>query len=574
MRTCSTANLTEKIKFQREEIEKLRREVYGTDKNLASKYIAAFTKEYVDYERVSSFEELYDEALKADIIYLGDYHALDKCQDFHSEFLAKLAGQTPNLMLAVEMLYGRNQRALDALMSGTISEKDFLRRVRYAIEWGYRWETYKKVLDTASQSGIKVWAVDCESRNSLSILKRDVYAAKKIVSILKANPGKKLVVIFGESHLASSHLPYQVKKLLQKENMRQRELFILQNIDEIYWNLACRGFEDESVVKVKSNKFCVFTATPFAKYESYRQVLEGWKALESDDDEIYINLTIYNLIDAILNFIRVNKYEHCLRDEGRCIEFMVDAYPEIYSAEDWETFESFLRVSDLSQPELQSILYHTRNNGSCYVPSVNAIYIGKFDLVHGAEEAAHFVNFACKREQLVEDGSGSRKKYHRVNTFYTKVIEEALGYFGSKLFDPSRDQIKESIFLNPHLLPEGGIRKLTALSITDYEFIRKFIHIHKRFEKEYRTVDKIPAEILRGIRARGRKYMLAAHELGYILGEQLYSGYIDGEVSREEIAQLFFLKFDQTGSALEKYLELTERLDFHLPLTRGRATRL
>jgi len=42
---------------------------------------------------------------------------------------------------------------------------------------------------------------------------------------------------------------------------------VLQNLEEIYWQLAERGQEQVDVVTLGPDRFCVFNTSPIAKYE-------------------------------------------------------------------------------------------------------------------------------------------------------------------------------------------------------------------------------------------------------------------------------------------------------------------
>jgi hypothetical protein len=551
---CKTENLTEKILFQQEAITQLKREIFGTDKKPQSKYIQEYMAEFTDFESLSSYSELLEAARGSRIVYVGDYHALDKCQRFQARLVEDLADGP--VLLAVEMLYGRNQRALDDWMAGRIDDDHFRRRVRFDLEWGYTWEEYRAVLEVARRRGIPVYCIDSGPRNDLRyIRKRDTAVATKIADILRRNPDHTLVVGFGESHLASTHLPGKVRGHFPRGTLG-RDLIILQNVDEIYWRAACAGAEDAHVLKVSEDIFCVLNATPFEKYEAYRRQLEIWKAQDQDDQQLDLTSTIYNLINAIADFVRIDRYGYCLTNDGVCIEFFIDAYPEVYSRDEFAEFERLLDSGSFTRGQIQRILQHALQNGSCYVPRVNAIYVGKFDLVHGAEEAAHFVNFALKRQRYQHYRPSSLST---MDEFYLTVLEEALGYLGSKIIDPRRNQVLESPIL--HCQHSGALGPRThGVTRKQLRWMRRFVLIHKEMEVRYGSMKTLPEIIPRGLQSRGRNFALLTHELGYLLGEQLYRGYVDGLLSRAELADLYCTRFEEEGGPLRAYLDLAERV--------------
>jgi hypothetical protein len=194
--------------------------------------------------------------------------------------------------------------------------------------------------------------------------------------------------------------------------------------------------------------------------------------------------------------------------------------------------------------------------GSCYVPGVNAIFIGKFELVHAAEEAAHFVNFALKRQRY--------RRYRCTpmevaGEFYLSALEEALGYFGSKLIDPRRDQTVESLVLKCPS-PRSELLRRLGIKSAQIRWMREFILAHKEMERDYTRRERIPPVIRRGLKAKGPVFTVLTHELGYLLGEQMYRGYVSGLLSRRQIARLYATRFEECGPPFAAYLDLAERL--------------
>jgi len=563
---CKTENLAEKIRFQQKEVERLKVEIFGTDRMPKSRYIRNFMNEFVEFEAISTHDDLLQDARGARFIYVGDYHALDKYQKFQEELLKDLA-QEHSLVLAVEMFYARNQRALDDWMNGKISEEQFLRRVRYRLEWGYGWDSYRDLLQAARKLGVPVFGVDCSPRNDLRYIRaRDTAAAARIADLSRNFPDRKVMVLFGESHLAAAHLPAKVRRHFPGPSPPQ-DLTVLQNLDEVYWKVACDGFEGKRVVRLRPGVYCVFNTTPFEKYEAYRRQLEIWKSQDREESQLDLTSTVYNLIVAVTDFIGVDRYRYCLTKEKVCIEFFVDAYPEVYSFEDFSDFETLLESSDFKKTQVHEILNHTLRRGSCYVPGINAIFIGKFNLTHGAEEAAHFVNFALKQQRFEHYRP---EPLDQADEFYLSVLEEALGYFGSKLVDSSRNHLEESLVLNPGRA-RGAARKLLGLGSADLRWMRRFLIAHKDLERDYPTRRRIPPVIGRGVSSRGRIFTILTHELGYLLGEQIYLAYLDGLLSRRDIAELFRTRFEEAGPCAEAYFTLAERMEkIRLPLNLDR----
>ena len=527
------------------------------DPNSARKYIQDFHKDFQRFEEISSFDDLILAGARSDIVFVGDYHALPSAQAFETRLLRELASRSPSIALCLEMIYGHQQRFLDRFMRGAMSEDEFLRRIRYDLEWGYDWQHFRPLFEVAREYSLPVFGIDCEPRNGFRhIRKRDAYAAGRIADIMEKNPGTRVVAIVGESHLGRQHLPGRVAAVLHRRKRLCRALLVVQNLETLYWQLLERGQQQQEVVRVSADAYCVFNASPLEKYESYRQVLDRWKGEQEEDAEVDFTPTVYNIIDTILDFLGVNKYTTCLRREGHCTEYLVDVFPEVYGPSEASAFRRILRGAHLEGEEADEILEHVRRKGSCFVPRLDAIFLGQFDLAHGGEEAAHFVNLALKRE--LHEQAPVQLPQH--DLFYGRVMEEALAFFGSKLIVPGRNHFFEAKFYQYYRKSPEVIEANTPYRYEEFREIIDFILLHKKFETRYGEYDEVPPEILRGIRSEPKRLNILVHELGYFLGQQIYDGYHAGAITRREIADLFRKKFVDSGSALRAYLDLVEKL--------------
>ncbi|HEU4403516.1 MAG TPA: hypothetical protein VFT43_15570, partial [Candidatus Polarisedimenticolia bacterium] len=236
--------------------------------------------------------------------------------------------------------------------------------------------------------------------------------------------------------------------------------------------------------------------------------------------------------------------------------FLVDVYPEVYSGMEIEDLRKLLRGHRFTAAETDEVLSHVTRSGSCYIPRINAIFIGRFNTVHAGEEAAHFVNQALKGEIY---GAAPREMPQH-DLFYGGVMEEALAFFGSKLIDPSRNHFFETEFYQYYRKDRETIEAHTPYGFEDFNAIINFILLHKKFESSYGQYDEVPREILDGIRAEPKRANILIHELGYFLGQQIYDAYRAGILDRKEIAALFRASYRESGSALATYLDLTEKV--------------
>jgi hypothetical protein len=554
----ASAQVIDEITLSRRAVTRMRREISRIDRASRSKYVRSFDEEFRTIHSVSSFDDLIIACYQADIVYIGDFHALPQSQLFAARLLSEIARRSSRTVLAVEMVYGRHQHVLDEWMSGELSEKDFLARIRYQQEWGYDWNSFKKIFDVARTHDLQVYGIDSAPRTGIKHIKdRDRHMAARIAGIFRERPEAKVVVLVGESHLATPHLPMTTRDALARDNIERRGVRVLQNLEEPYWRLREQGEEQVDTAKLAKNVYCVFDASPMEKYEAYRQVIERWNQEQPDDDEIDLTPSIYSMVDTILKFLKINKYKKMVKRNGGGSCHLIDAFPEVYSSMEAGSFTRLLRGHKISRKEIAEIAQHMKRNGSCYVPVANAVYIGSFNLVHGGEEAAHFVNFALRGDLLRPDSDSLT----RADAFYGAVLTEALGFFGSKLIDPSRNHFFETSFYKYYRKSPEVVEKETNYKYDEFCAIIDFILLHKKFERSYQDYDDVPADIHKGIKTRSRRlFSTLTHELGYFLGQQIYDGVHEGVLDRKELTQLFSRRYDGRAEALLLYLELCQRL--------------
>ena len=184
---------------------------------------------------------------RADVVLVGDYHALPASQRFAASLFEQRAhvGDRP-VVLGIETVVARDQHILDEWWRREIEEDELRQRIRFDLEWGYDWQPFYDLLVTGREHGEAIYGLDCVPRNDLrKIGARDRHAAHKIAEIRQRHSNAVIVVLFGESHLAPNHLP----RLLRQQLSEQRVVTVLQNVDALYWGAA--GEKQEQVRSVQ-----------------------------------------------------------------------------------------------------------------------------------------------------------------------------------------------------------------------------------------------------------------------------------------------------------------------------------
>jgi hypothetical protein len=500
---------------QRHALACVEREVRANDSSGRRKYLRDFRDAYRSYESVLEPQQLTDIVGAADVILIGDYHALPSAQRFAANLLEQRAqpGDRP-VVLGVETIFSRHQPILEEWWRREIDEEELRQRIRFDLDWSYDWSPFYELLVTAREHAEAVYGLDCMPREDLrKIGARDRHAADKVTEVRRKHPAAVILVLFGESHLAPEHLPRVLRERLPQE----RVLTVLQNVDALYWQATGSHQEPVEAVRVSDDVVCVFNATPLEKYESYRLCLSRWR--QEDEQAPDLGPTLYNLIDSLLRFLDVNRYSS---HNGTQPKFLVDLLPEVHcGSSDARLRRLLARVTD--RPErIEAMLSKVESQGSVYLPAINALYIREFQMTGAAEEASRFLHHACRGLPLFRNGHAAAASEPK-DRFYARTLEHALAYFGSRVLYPARPGISST---------EGC------------EFSRV-------------ACEKLMHDAVRGDRDR---FDSISQRLGYTLGSQLYDAYLRGCVSRSVLRHLFLAHIEEPGKAQQTCLEVARKV--------------
>lgn len=507
---ASTANLrSRRSAGQLHALAGVEREIRAQDSHNRRKYLREFNESFRSYDCLLTSEQVQEALRAADIVLIGDYHALPAAQRHAASLIEQraLAGDR-TVVLGVETIFARDQHILDEWWRREIDESELRQRIRFDLDWGYDWAPFHELLVSARDHAEGVYGLDCMPREDLrKIGARDRHAALKIAEIRERHPHAAIFALFGESHLAPGHLPRAVREQIPDA----RVLTVLQNIDALYWHAAGERADKVEAVRVNEDVICVFNATPLEKYESYRLFLDQWSRIDEGPD---FAPTIYNLIDSLACFLEINRYSPHNSTQPK---FLVDMLPEVYGGASDTMLRRTLSRRGISQQDRESLLTSVEERGSVYLPQVNAFYIREFQMMHAAEDAARFLHHACRGlpervhgHEADECGDTVSRSY-ATDDFYRRAVEHAVAYFGSRVLYPSRPAPEADA--SP--LSRAGCEKAAQAPTCGDE----------------NELDS------------------SARELGYRIGSQIYDAYLSGKVAPSGLRRLFLAHLDQPGMA-------------------------
>lgn len=485
-------------------LAEVEREIRTQDSHGRRKYLREFNKAFRTYESLLSSEEVHAALRSADVVLVGDYHALPASQRSAASLLEHraLAGDRP-VVLGVETIFARDQHILDEWWRREIDEAELRQRIRFDLDWGYDWAPFYDLLVSARDNAEAVYGLDCMPREDLrKIGARDRHASLKIAEIRQRHPNAAIFVLFGESHMAPGHLPRAVRKAVPEAKV----VTVLQNVDSLYWRAAGERADKIEAVRVSEDVLCVFNATPLEKYESYRLFLDQWSRCDESPDYAP---TIYNLIDSLATFLEINRYSSHNSTQPK---FLVDMLPEVYGGSSGQMLGRLLLRKGVSESDLKALVARVEECGSAYLPEVNAFYVREFQMVHAAEDATRFLHQACQGLPQRLNGHGPVEIEERgPDHFYARVVEHAIAFFGSRVLYPSRPAPVAEDFP----LSRAALEKLAQAAG----------------------------------RAENESFETSALAFGQRIGNQLYDAYLAGRIAPSGLRRLFLAHLHEPGLA-------------------------
>jgi hypothetical protein len=528
------------------------REIRANDPNGRRKYLRDFSQAYRSYQSVLELSQIHAQVKAADLVLIGDYHALPACQRFAGALLehSAMEGERP-VVLGLETIFARDQHILDEWWRREIGENELRERIRFHLDWGYDWEPFYELLVVAREHAEAVYGLDCMPREDLrKIGARDRHASDKIAEIRHQHPNAVVLILFGESHLAPGHLPRTLEERLPGE----RTLTILQNVDALYWRAAGERHDRVEAVQVNERVVCVFNATPLEKYENYRLCLNSWKREDSDPPDIAP--TVYNLIDGLVRFLRIDRYSSHNTTQPK---FLVDLLPEVYFRHSDGLLHRLLCRKAVNEEEREAMLRRIQDRGCVYLPQVNVFYMHELQMMFAAEEAARFLHHACRglptrvtaREEAADEPG---------DFFYARVLENGLAYFGSRVLYPARAAVREADLRDLSDQTREDVERQTGLSFVESNRALNFLLLHRLLEVNARQCDDVRGSLDDGIRSTGAKFEYVTQQLGYLLGSDLYDAYLEDRATPRYVRGLFLTHVEEPGAARAAYFDLVHKL--------------
>lgn len=513
------------LERQRNAAERLRRVVMGVDGSLDHPYFRALRRSCRAYRRNTDLPSILDRAERSGLVLIGDFHAVPAYVRFAAELIEALHGRGRRVCLGIEFVFTRQQRLLLRRQAGEIDDATFQRRMHYRDEWGYPWEGYRDLLDRARDLEIDVEALDLPPRVGFDGLRRrDAHAGRRIAELIRTNPERCMVVLYGESHLTPTHLPADISRALARFEIHREPLVVFQNPDRLYWQRVAERADPSLPLEIDDRAVAVFHTTPLEKYEAYRQVLERWQSDRPEDEEIDLTPAVHHLIGVLARGIGIRPGRRRVRHRAGWSEELIDAYPEVYSGpEARELLAPILLEHGRNDAEIADARGKLDEVGALYEPRSNTVFLTRYVPGPAAGEAASFLRAALTGRLFIAPRDFGPDKSQ---TAYGAAYNEALTYLGARLVDPTCDFGPGMRQAGAGSGPTGGAPDAGS-----------WIEAHRRFE---RSAEPEPnGAMLEALRASRNLRRALARDLGARLGAKLVDRVRSGKLDPAGLRRLF-----------------------------------
>ncbi len=508
--------------------------------------------------------ELIDSIRACDVTLISDYHSFDQAQKTALRLMRDAIKTKENWIIGLEMVPSHLQWAIDRFQHGDMDLHSFHQAISYREEWGFPWRNYAPIFDWARKAGVRIIGLNRpkematpssaslrSARKSSDLHARDQWAAGVITDVftdqkLQGAKPLRMLVLYGELHVARAHLPEQINKVSRRFlGKGLSTLSIHQNNDLVYWKLARMGREHQAnVLKIKRDVFCVVSATPWTRLQSLINWAEGeaHQPFPGDDD-----------IEGETGGI---DYLSAIRIYGELIaEFLQLPRPDFstlsaLTLDDADFVDGLSHTGYFNRREIRILRDLILRNERFYIPKVSTAYLASPSYNAAAETAALHVLRSRTRSQAFFEGT--------LDDFYRLVLEAGFGFFGSLIINPRRkcDLPRDHLKRIQQYLKLRNPDALTREEITIRRRVRELLRVEKWPLSAVRALEEDLATP-----GMDQSTLKTALFIGQPLGARAYQAVVSGKLSVEKVKHAFLARAEDGHRPYrERYESLVEAL--------------
>lgn len=476
------------------QLVQIRKDFYLTIRKKVEAIIGGESKELLKYRKIYEKELnslnfipidkkfLFARMKSAQVVLVGDFHAQKQSTRGFLRIVRKI--KEP-VVLGLECLCDDDQIYLDLFLKGTLSEKEFLNKVAWQKKWGFPWENYRPLFKWAQSHKIPVFGINSKNKN-LSLIERDLYSAKKIIDITKKFKKEKLFVQYGDFHIASSHLPKQLKKL----NSRLDVCTVYQSPELIYFKTMENQKElSTDIVKLSNNIWALNVLPPWVKWQDYLLYLESGSDKKIKQSEVDPTDSVSQSVELLSKIFGI--------DTDLTSLSVYTAYDDLF----------FDRIDKLPIKHKKRILESIQEGISFYIPELQIGYLSRMSVNHVTKLAAQYIYF--KQNTYLKTLINPEKDFLKF------IWLEAVTYFCTKVKNPKRKTDTLQDIRDALQKEQFDDRGKEALMLSLRQKLKELQFISN--QKISNDVSKTQYSM--------KSYLVSAQILGGIIGEKFFYAY-------------------------------------------------
>lgn len=400
-------NLKEWIELQLALQRKLQRELKQSQilEDSLNQYAKFFHRDFKKMQRVeaSSFHQA---LLKADALFVGDFHSLGQSQKFLLRLLRDKNIRKPEF-IGLEALDPKDEKILHRLLSNpnNLTEK-MVKKILPIDDWGSSWQNYREIFLECCKNSIAIIGLRSEKK---SLTQRDEEAAKRISQL--SGPSW---IFFGEFHCARSHLPAKLRSMDSKKKIvvlqQNEDRLLASHLHEI-GTKRCLYFQSKSPSPI--TLFCALHTPAWVKWQSY---LDQQTRIQGDESLISAQEQIHWSLETLWTFLKDPRYPQT-KNLGDLLDVNVIAIHD-------EDFD--LSVKSLSASQKKEFLRSIEFTRVASFSNDRKIFITETTINSCAQAAAAY---------LYQSWSGQSLIY---KNFLQSTLTESLCFFLTKILNHSR----------------------------------------------------------------------------------------------------------------------------------------
>ncbi len=377
-------------------------EIRKSEKALARLFSQRWTK-----DSHSAFQE---SLTRSQWVFWGDFHGVRQSQKTVLRWLSATVQPEDSFCLALECLPTSSQKHLDQYLSGKLSEREFLSKVKWGRVWGFPFDHYRPLLEWAKVHKRPVLALNAPANNK-TLAQREKWAINVLSDFQSKNLQSKIWILFGEYHLLPQHFSKRVPK-------RIKCTYVFQNSDSLYFRRP-HPSDHELILKGPKSFYCLQNVPPWVKWQTYLLFLDVKEDREIEES--------HELTDHVVDLAKILAQELGLTLNEN--EFNVLTNDE---ATLWENLKK--EASGRGLPAGSSPQYLFENfiaEGMSFVsPELEWAYLSRISVNEAASLAMQILYFQqSKAFRWPQSGP----------LFWDRLIWVlGFSYFGSKLINPHR----------------------------------------------------------------------------------------------------------------------------------------